>query len=239
MNLTNQHRALLITLLISGTVLLLVFNLSLNKQNELASESYYEIEPEQELTPEELKTLEALDQMNNAKAETNKAFNEAQEHKHFAQAFKSIAPPKDYVPKSNDHGEAEEQQQKNDFKPAEDAALNQEELSKFSKVNEILKKQQANNNSKSSIRFSLLNREKEYIPIPVYLCEVNGKIVINITVNANGDVTETDVNTAASSSDNECLVERALEYAKQSRFSEDSTQKSQIGTITFMFVGKR
>ena len=57
------------------------------------SESYYEIEPEEELTQEELKVLEALDKLNNTKAETNKAFNEAEQNKHFAQAFKTIAPP--------------------------------------------------------------------------------------------------------------------------------------------------
>ncbi|MDO6760608.1 hypothetical protein Q4566_10390 [Tamlana sp. 2_MG-2023] len=237
MNLTNQHRALLITLLISGTVVLMVFNLSLNKQKEFASESYYELEPEKEPTPEEVKILEALENQSSAKAETNNAFNETQKAKHFAQAFKPIAPPEDYTPKSNEKGEAEPSE-KNDFKKSPDASLNQEELSKFSKVNEVLKKQRAQNNSRSSISYALPNRTKVYIPIPIYLCEVDGKIIVNVTVNADGDVVDSYVNTA-STSENECLIERAIEYANRSRFSRDPNQKSQLGTITFMFVGKR
>ncbi|OBQ57267.1 hypothetical protein JJL45_00680 [Tamlana sp. s12] len=238
MNLTNQHRALLITLLISGTVILMVFNLSLNKKKEFASESYYEIEPEKEPTLEELKAIEALENQNQAKAETNSAFNETEKVKHFAQAFKPIAPPEDYQPKSEDQGDASETSEKTDLKPDTDASLNQEELAKFSKVNELLKKQRSQNNSRSSISFSLPNRTKIYIPIPIYLCEVDGKIIVNVTVNANGDVVDSYVNTS-STSDNECLIERALEYANQSRFSKDPSQKSQLGTITFMFVGKR
>ena len=78
-------------------MVLSVFNLSLNKQKILASESYYEMEPEKKLTEEEIKVLEALEKLNNSKAETNKAFNETKNNKHFAQAYKPIAPPEDYV----------------------------------------------------------------------------------------------------------------------------------------------
>ncbi|AUS05624.1 hypothetical protein C1A40_09175 [Tamlana carrageenivorans] len=216
----------------------MVFNLSLNKKKEFASESYYEIEPEKEPTLEELKEIEALENQNQAKAETNNAFNETEKVKHFAQAFKPIAPPEDYQPKSEDQGDASETSEKTDLKPDTDASLNQEELAKFSKVNELLKKQRAQNNSRSSISYSLPNRTKIHIPIPIYLCEVDGKIIVNVAVNANGDVVDSYVNTS-STSNNECLMERALEYANQSRFSKDPNQKSQLGTITFMFVGKR
>lgn len=240
MHLTDQHKALLITCLITGTVILSVFNLSLKKQSEFASESYYEMEPEQELTEEEIKILEALDNLNNSKAETNNAFNEHQEAKHFAQAYKRIAPPEDYVPKSNSDNSENSDASSKAFETdtAQDSKLNDEELSKFSKVNELLKQQSERNNSKSSIRFSLENRKKVYIPIPVYLCEVDGKIIVNITVNSRGNVIDTYINTA-STSNNECLIERAIEYAKQSQFSADSAKKSQLGTITFFFIGKR
>ena len=81
MNLTDQHKALLITLLISGTVVLTIFNMGLKQQNELAAESYYELEPEKELTKEDVKTLEALEKLSKTKAETNTAFNETQKSK--------------------------------------------------------------------------------------------------------------------------------------------------------------
>ena len=238
MNLTDQHKALLLTFLISGTVVLSVFNLSLKQQNELASESYYEIEPEKELTEEEIKILETLESLNNAKAETNKAFNDADKNiKHFAQAYKTIAPPEDYVPNTSSTSDGPNTANKN-YEDIEDSKLNEEELAKFNKVNDLLKKQLSeDNNSKSSIRYSLVNRKKVYIPIPVYLCEVDGKIVVNITVNSKGSVIDTYINTS-SNSNNECLIEHALEYAKQSHFSADVSKETQLGSITFHFIGK-
>ena len=237
MSLNDQHKALLITLLISGTVVLSVFNLSLKKQSQSISESYYEIEPEKELTEEELKVLEALDKLNNVKAETNKAFNEADQNKHFAQAYKTIAPPEDYVPKQTNTSDNQTVERKT-YDISEDSKLNQEELSKFSKVNDLLKKQQSDdNNTKSSIRFSLVNRKKVHIPIPVYLCEVDGKIVVNIIVNSRGNVIDAYVNTS-STSKNECLIEHAIDYVKQSQFSTDSSKETQLGSITFYFIGK-
>lgn len=238
MHLTNQHRALLLTFLISGTVVLSVFNLGLKKQSEFISESYYELEPEKEPTEEEIKQLEALEQLNNAKAETNSAFNETQETKHFAQAYERIAPPEDYIPKTSDISE-NSSALKRDFEIPDDSKLNQEELSKFNKANEVLKKQLSeNNNHKSTISFSLVNRKKLYIPIPVYLCEVDGKIVVNISVNSKGNVTDAYLNTSSTSS-NECLIEHALEYAKDSKFSANPLKETQLGSITFHFIGKR
>lgn len=71
------------------------------------------------------------------------------------------------------------------------------------------------------------------LPIPIYLCNTNGEIVVNITVNKNGNVVSTALNSSSTSS-NACLQEHALEYAKEARF--DSSNKSkQIGTITFVF----
>ncbi|WP_242203911.1 hypothetical protein [Aestuariivivens insulae] len=237
MRLTDQHKALLITFLMSGTVVLSVFNFSLKKHSEFISESYYMVEPEEEPTEEELKILEALEKLNATKAETNQAFNETQQSKQFAQAYKPIAPPEDYVPKTSSSVEGPNTASKR-YEDAEDSKLKDEELSKFSKVSDLLKKQQEDgNNSKSTISFSLKDRSKVYIPIPVYLCEVDGKIVVNITVNAKGDVTDVYINSSSNSS-NECLKGHALEYAKQSTFSEDPSKASQLGSITFYFIGK-
>ena len=237
MHLTNQHRALLLTFLISGTVVLAVFNLSLKKQDKFASESYYEMEPEEELTEEEVKILEALEKLNASKAETNNAFNETEKNKHFAEAFKPIAPPEDYVPKSSSTSEDAKTYSK-EYDASNDSKINRDELSSFSKVNDLLKKQQEEGaNTKSTISFSLVNRKRVFIPIPVYLCEVDGKIVVNITVNEKGNVIDAYINTS-STSNNECLIEHAIEYAKDSQFSEDPTKKTQLGSITFYFIGK-
>jgi hypothetical protein len=237
LNLTNQHKALLITLLISGTVILSVFNLSLKQHDNNISESYYEIEPEKEITEEEIKVLEALDKLNNSKAETNKAFNETQGDKHFAQAYKLIAPPEDYTPKQSNLEKSEDAYTKA-YEVDDASKVNKDELSSFNKVNDLLKKQkEENNNSKSTISYSLVNRKKVHIPIPVYLCEVDGKIVVNITVNDKGSVIDAYLNISSNSS-NECLIEHALDYAKKSQFSADPSKKSQLGSITFYFIGK-
>lgn len=239
MRLSDQHKALLITVLIAGTVVLSVFSLSIKKHSEGIAESYYEIEPEEEPTEEELKILEALEKLNNSKAETNQAFNQSQKSNKFAQAYKTIAPPEDYVPDHSDFDSDEtlkslKDKYKNDHKDN----IDDEALSQFDKANDVLKKQQEEaNNSKSTIGFSLKGRSKVHIPIPIYLCEVSGKIVVNITVNATGNVTDAYVN-STSNTDNECLVEHALEYAKESVFSSDASKPTQIGSITFHFIGK-
>ena len=218
-----------------------VFNLSLNQHNELASESYYVVEPEKELTEEEVKILEALEKLNNTKAETNKAFNETAKEKSFAEAYKPIAPPEDYVkPDFNQNQDLSEESSSNNNDISD---LNHEEISSFSKVNSILnnrtKKKDApeSSNRKSTIRYSLVDRTDEFLPIPIYLCEDGGTIVINITVNEQGKVIDTYVN-SSSTSTNECLIESALDYAKQAKFNASPGKKSQLGSITFNFVGK-
>lgn len=237
MNLTDQHKSLLITLLISGTVLLVLFNTNIKQHIKLVTESYYELEPEKPLTEEEIKRLKILEKLNNGKAETNAAFNETKKNKHFAQAYKTVAPPKDYVPQH-------ENIPLNSVEPysktpeTADTQLDEDQLASFNKINDLLEKQnEESNNSKSTISYSLSNRKKIYIPVPVYLCEVDGKVVINITVNANGNVTDTYVNTSSNTS-NACLIKHALEYAEKSKFSSDDSKASQIGSITFNFIGK-
>lgn len=216
-----------------------VFNLSLKKQSKFITESYYQVEPEKELTQKEIKIIEALEKLNNTKAETNNAFNESEKaNNHFAQAYKTIAPPEDYVPKTNNQSDGPNNAQRS-YEYDGNSKLKEEELSKFSKFNELLKKQKSDgNNSKSTISFSLTDRKKVYIPIPIYLCEVDGKIVVTIKVNSQGSVTDAYLNTS-STSNNECLIEHAVEYAKQSQFSTDTSKQNQIGTITFYFTGKR
>jgi hypothetical protein len=239
LHISDQHKALLITLLLSGTVLLIVFNLTLKTGEDLAAESYYEIIPEKDISPEEAKILEALEKFNASKAETNSAFNETEKNNQYAQAYQKIAPPEDYVPTTSEENDGTDESSNSigENKPLK-PAVNKEQLSSFSKVNELLKNQKsAGVNTKSTISFSLVNRKKVFIPIPVYLCEVDGKIVINITVNSKGDVINTYLNNSSTSS-NACLIETALKYAKESQFSADATKESQLGSITFSFIGK-
>ncbi|MFB9055439.1 hypothetical protein ACFFU9_01675 [Mariniflexile ostreae] len=211
--------------------------------NDITSESYYVMEPEEKPSEEELKILEALEKLDGAKAETNQAFNETQNSEHYAQAYKPIAPPEDFEPtktepKDSDNDGKTDNAESFGNRPATAPAINEEALASFSKVNALLKQQTAERvNKKSTMHYSLVGRTHRYLPTPIYLCEEGGKIVVNINVNATGNVTKAYVNTSSTSS-NECLIHHAIEYAKEAQFSEDASKKSQLGSITFYFIGK-
>jgi TonB family protein len=74
-----------------------------------------------------------------------------------------------------------------------------------------------------------------YVRNPGYTCGkgVGGTVIVNIKVNSNGNVTEAVPHGNVSSLD-PCLVEKAVEYAKKSRFNA-SSKPSQEGSITYKF----
>ena len=241
MKLNNSHKALAISLLIAGCVVLSLFNYSLIKQNNTVTETLVDI------TPPDLfeDVIQEKTELENNVLKTNKAYNDTKEYKHFAQAFKPIAPPKDYDdPRLRDRTE-NTLENKEISKSETNSNVNNEELTSFENVSAILNKsrkasQQSNNevsvNKNSSIIYSLKGRTDIALPIPIYLCEANGKIVVNITVNGFGEVVSTAIN-SSSTSNNACLKKHALQYAKEAHF-DTSKKTSQIGTITFNFEGK-
>jgi len=87
----------------------------------------------------------------------------------------------------------------------------------------------------SSISFSLVGRRAINIPNPIYTCDTSGRIVVNITVNATGDVVKTSINKNASGSTNECLTNMAMRYAADAKFSQQAGRNAQPGTITYNF----
>lgn len=261
MKLIEKHKALIITTLISGTLVLAMFAIGIKKQTEVMAESYYELP--QPLTAEEKKVLEELAMNDPNISETNKAYNTEKEFKEMMKNFKTV--DSDDFDKNAKKTETEVMETPEvvmdaENKPAtEDYSLSENELSSYSKINDVIamrsaEKRQAaksngnnstNNiaknsalNTNSSVSYSLVNRKDKYLPPPVYLCEEGGKIVINITVNASGEVIEAYVNTS-SNSKNACLIESALQYANDARFSPDPSKSKQIGSITYYFKGKK
>jgi hypothetical protein len=101
-------------------------------------------------------------------------------------------------------------------------------------------KEEFTNNLKdkrTSISYSLIDRNAYSLPPPIYTCIEGGKVVINIKVDASGYVTEADYNDQSSGTSNGCLVDNAIAYALKARFSPDA-KASQIGTITYLFQRK-
>lgn len=227
-----------------------MFSFHISKNTEFISESYYEIEPQ---TIEELKVLEERLKAEEAlKATTNEAFNEDQEFKEMMKNFKSMA-SNDFEKTTQKHEEITEESSEilddiitsnSNYSSSKQYAIQDNERKSFNKAKDILASQsnkKTSNDSKSnrnsSVSFSLKNRTKVKLPPPVYLCEVTGKIIVNITVDSNGIVTDTYINSSSSSS-NQCLIDHALEYAQNAVFSADTSTKSQIGSITYYFKGK-
>ena len=226
---TNTYKALIITTSLSIVVVLLGFTIHIKKKSELVAETYFEMDA-QELVEEELGELEALlKSFDNIT--TNEAFNEARKQEAIEDA--KFEKRLEEIRSRNDIKETQEEP-----KEAEQKSIPDENPA-FNDINDIINKQKNRNNSNknSSISYSLVDREHTFLPTPVYLCEYGGKIVINITVNHEGNVIDAYVNNSSASS-NGCLIDSALEYARASQFNPDASQASQLGTITFLFKGK-
>ncbi len=245
MNFIEKHKAAIITFLISGIVVLAMFSFHIKKFNKLIAESYYEVEPP---TPEELKELERLEALEKALKTTNQAANEDEDFKDMMKNFKSM----DANDFENTTKELEEEafSEEDDVVTSESSynsssgySVNQEELNKFRKAKDILamrtsqkKEEDSKSNAISTLTYSLKGRTLLYYDTPRYLCEYGGKIVVNITVNGEGRVTDAYLNTS-STSNNECLIDAALTYAKEAQF-DTAPIPSQLGSITFHFKGK-
>ena len=228
MVLSNANKALLITILLASTVVLMAFNVHISKKNELIAETYFDLLPEEDIIKEIASLEELLESFN--ELTTNKAFNENKTNEDFEdEEFKEM------MEKLNSRHEENKAIEEKDIETIEPVNTDA-----FDDINELLKKQlnKDSSNKNSSISYSLVDRTKVNIPPPIYLCEVSGKIVINIVVNAEGSVIETNYNTS-STSVNGCLIDHALEYAKASTFTPNSSKPRQLGTITFIFKGKR
>lgn len=119
------------------------------------------------------------------------------------------------------------------------------ELRKESRNNETVKSQNKTTKNGSNtayagnvmVSFSLQNRSSVALPHGGYTCGhgSSGRVVVQIKVNQNGNVTEASV--LSSSGGNSCMTEQSLKYAKKSKFNLSNTiSSSQIGTITYTYV---
>lgn len=90
---------------------------------------------------------------------------------------------------------------------------------------------------KTSVSYSLVDRNNYELPPPIYTCEEGGKVVINIKVDNLGYVVEADFNSRSSNTTDWCLIENAITYAYRARF-DSSSKPHQIGTITYLFQSK-
>lgn len=86
-----------------------------------------------------------------------------------------------------------------------------------------------------TVSFSLANpvRNAVYLDTPAYRCEGGGEVVVEITVNRGGEVTNARIREGG----DDCMRESALRSARLSRFNIDpSAPARQSGTITYVFI---
>lgn len=88
------------------------------------------------------------------------------------------------------------------------------------------------------ISYNLKGRKSYSLPNPGYTCNGSGVVVIQIKVDKSGTIKDASYSAAASNRATTCMIERALLYAKKSRFDYKSTEAMQTGTITYKFMGK-
>lgn len=85
-----------------------------------------------------------------------------------------------------------------------------------------------------SAEFDLAGRNAKKSPKPTYRCKSAGKVIVNIEVNALGEVINATIDPKSSS--DECIREESLAYAKKWAFDyNEKAAKKQPGKITFTF----
>lgn len=244
MNLNRKQLSLLISFFIMMLVTLTLFNIHLAGKED--KEILYELHFEDPLEKEEITTPDE------SKLQTHMAYNETVKSRFDREVreFKTLEDLQEGK-RSEDTGEDPPEETssatENDYLSSETGeavsssrtTATKERQAKPSDGDNTSDTTVKNNsvNIHSSISYSLVGRIHKSLPNPVYTCSARGKIVINIQVDALGNVTEATFNKQSSTSSNGCLVDHAISYALRAKFDKKKNKDSQIGSITYLFQG--
>lgn len=235
MDFFDRHKALIITCLFCSVLLLALYNFNLSSKNKATKELLVNLEnfKIEEPVKEEPQPEPERQEERKSTVQTHQAFNENQEKrdesfdKQLQEIFeKNTASQLEStdMESTGTSGNFNFQEQKKEVKKRSDGDRSSEKISTKS-----------GGYDNSTISFSLVGRTARNIPNPVYTCDREGKVVVNITVDEQGRVINTSINKASSSTSNECLMDQALQYASQALFSSLAGRRSQPGTITYNF----
>ena len=119
-----------------------------------------------------------------------------------------------------------------DNSPLENEKIKDNSISKT--VNKSLKK-----TSNATAKYFCENRNMILQKIPSYLCNQTGTVRLTIKVNPRGEVTDCKVDNSETSTSNQCLIENAINYAKNWKFNQDfSSTQRQEGWIEFIYLSQ-
>jgi tRNA pseudouridine55 synthase len=134
-----------------------------------------------------------------------------------------------------------EKNQFNDFgkdNPVIDNSPRENENSKDKSVNKTVNKS-IKKTSNATAKYFCENRNMILQKIPSYLCDQTGKVRLTIKVNPKGEVTDCRVNNLETNTDSQCLIENAINYAKNWKFNQDfSSTQRQEGWIEFIYLSQ-
>ena len=242
MQLNRRQLSLLITFFTMGLVVLSLFNIHLGSEQgddyvielSLADDDFEKPIEEQE--------QEMKDMANAQSIKSHMAFNETAKP-----SFGNPEPLKTLDELMEEKESASESNESKDLLSSESGyAAGLKELEKKRKEKQQLlgekdaqKTERTNNLAKrrTSVSYSLVDRNSFRLPPPIYTCLEGGTVVVNIEVDALGNVTEAEFNSKSSNTSNGCLVDNAITYAYKAKFST-ADRASQKGTITYIFQGK-
>jgi len=232
----DKHKALIITSLVFVILLLILYNFNLANNNQATAEMLVDLEQfkVEEKQETELEEQEETPRRNPRDVQTHQAYNQDKETREadFENQLDEI-----FEKNSSAQKQAENENTKTSNGNYSINRKNSEKNKKRSDGDDSAEdaSQKSAAYDYSSISFSLKGRRALKIPNPVYTCDNAGKVVINITVDANGYVVDSEINKGSSTTTNECLTDRALEYSAGARFSKLAGRNSQPGTITYHF----
>ena len=241
MNLNRKQLSLLITIFSMAIVVLILFSIQLGGKEE---EDQYIVEMvlDPEVLEEILEEKEVLEEQANADPiKSHMAYNETAKPSYGnPEPLKTL---EELLEERNEMSEGETSDDVlSDSEYAERVkalAKKREEKKQLLGEKEAQKKEFTNNLAarRTSVSYSLVGRNNYKLPPPIYTCIEGGKVVINIEVDALGNVIDADFNEKSSGTSNGCLVDNVIAYALKARFNS-SDKEFQKGTITYLFQGK-
>ncbi|MEP3209045.1 MAG: hypothetical protein ABJN95_07640 [Maribacter sp.] len=242
MNLNRKQLSFLITFFSMGIVVLILFNIHLGEVGSKEDEYIVEMMLAEEDIEELLKEKEMLEKMANADPiKSHMAYNETAKPSYGEpeplQTLDELMAEK----AASEEGDQNELMDDGDYaERVKELKKKREEVKQKLGEKEAQKKEFTNNLAarRTSVSYSLVNRNNYKLPPPIYTCIKGGKVVINIKVDALGNVMQADFNEKSSGTSNGCLVDNAIAYALKAKFSGAPEKPSQKGTITYLFQGK-
>lgn len=89
------------------------------------------------------------------------------------------------------------------------------------------------------VEYDLKDRSDEHLHRPGFQCRGGGVVLIRVSVDAGGHVTKAELDPSASTTTEDCLIEKALGSARTARFSRSNTAEDpQKGWIKYIFLGQ-